>query len=249
MTTYSVGQSVRLDLDSRPDDGTPVITVTNPAGTPSTPTVITGQVLASTSTQPAGRAYSATVNAGLPGTWRWRAVTPNSATEGTFDVGGQDTYSDDGDVRVALGPLGTRLPAQIDLPSHRAMAFAEIQGRLADLYPNGFPAFTIAGTAALRWAEAKLTAASVLEVLRASSADVGDVPAALRRSVEETLSGGIVGSPAGTAPAVDSDPATPVVDTGPVWSGQERVVRVRSVFADPYLPAGSGPTFVGTITY
>ncbi len=248
MTTYSVGSTVELRLEFRPDEP-PIVTVTNPAGTVSTPTANAGDLLAATGTLPAGRVYTALVPTTMPGTYRWRAVSTNGAAEGTFDVGGQDTYSDDADVRVALGSLGKVLPTGFDLPAHRGMAFAELQGRLADLYPSGLPAFTIAGTAALRWAEAKLTAASVLEVLRASSADVGDVPAALRRSVEETLSGGIVGSPAGTAPAVDADPATPVVYTGPVWSGQERVVRVRSVFADPYLPVGSGPTFVGTITY
>ncbi len=248
MTTYSVGSTVELRLEFRPD-ALPVGTVTNPAGTASTPAVVAGELLPATGTLPAGRRYTALVPTTMPGTYRWRAVSTNGAADGTFDVGGQDTYSDDGDARTAIGPLGSRLPAGLDLASHRAMAYAEIRGRLADLYPQGVPTFTSEGLSALRWAEAKLAAASVLEVLRASSADVGDVPSALRRSVEETLSGGIVGSPAGSPPAADADPATPLVYTGPVWSGQERVMRVRSVFVDPYLPVGTGPTFVGTITY
>lgn len=142
-------------------------------------------------------------------------------------------YASDADVRLALGKLGNRLPAEVNIAAFGSMAHADLLGKLADVYPAGLPDFTSSGDAveAVRWAEARLAAAEILDVLRAAYPDVGETPSKLRESVASTLDGGIVGFPPGST-AVDDGSGGSVVATSsaPLASSN----APSSLFIDPY---------------
>lgn len=150
----------------------------------------------------------------------------------TSGAGPTARYASDGDIRLALGKLGNRLPAEIDVAVFGSMAHADLLGRLADTYPAGVPAFASSPDAveAVRWAEARLAAAMILDVLRAAF-DVGDTPGKLRESVRDTLDGGIVGFPPGSTEVSDGAGGLLVVSGSvPLASSN----APNSLFVDPY---------------
>lgn len=150
------------------------------------------------------------------------------------------TYSADTDVVDQLGTLGTRLPGWVVVSTFRNIAHATITDRLGREYPDGIPLFSGASADVVRYAEAKLAAAEILEAIRVNLPDLGDAPDRLRASVEETLTGGIVGYPPGSAAVdVDGDPGTPGVAAvaGPRVSS----FTPLSAFPDPYAPARLDP--------
>lgn len=141
------------------------------------------------------------------------------------------TYANADDVRLALGPLGNRLGPDVDVDAHLAMAHAEVLDKLADAYPGELPTFEGAGLDTLRWAEARLAAAAILDVLHAATNTDSAVAATLRTTAYDTLTRGVPGYRPGSA----SGPGAPVPGPSlPVTSLRSRV----SVFPSPYdVPA------------
>lgn len=151
---------------------------------------------------------------------------------------GTMTYADPEDVVVVLGKIGPRVLANetVDLAEHLSIANVDVREYLRRAYPRGVPTFTPEGLTTLRWAEARIAAAAVLDILRASMpTDVAEVPERLRASAFATLAGGVPGSPVG-----DDTPGPPpdaVIDrTSPRHSAY-----AVSNFADPYDPATFTP--------
>lgn len=155
------------------------------------------------------------------------------------------TYASEPDVRAILGKLGSRLPADVDPATHLDMAHASITDRLRDVYgtgPDDVPDFAGDGLEVVRWAEAKLAAASVMSTLLLSlpAAD-REAVTMLRAEAYGDLSRGIPGYPVG---GVDPDGAGPASSYPPgpsVSSG----VSGSSLFPDPYDPT-IGPDRVVT---
>lgn len=140
------------------------------------------------------------------------------------------TYASVEDVRVALGNLGNRLPATIDLDGHLGMAHAVVVDKLTDAYPGEIPTFTGPGLDVVRWAEARIAAADILDILRASTTTDSPVAETLRQTAYDTLDRGVPGfRPGGptTTPGTTPMPARPRVSH----------VATTTVFADPYTPA------------
>lgn len=139
------------------------------------------------------------------------------------------TYATDPDVVSMLGTIGNRLPSWVTVATFRDLANAELVDRLAAVYPHGIPTFTGTGLEAVRWAEAKLAAAEILDAVRVNLPDLGDAPDRLRASVDRTLDGGIVGYPPGST---DVEGGTP----GEIASPTPRVSSYTplSAFPDPY---------------
>lgn len=146
-------------------------------------------------------------------------------------------YASDADVVTVLGPLGARVQAAagINLEAAVSAAHAEALDRLLVAYGTLPPRFTGDAGNAVRWAEAQLAGADVLDILRAAMTDVSDIPERLRRSAWAKLDGGLPGftpgDPTPTDPPTDP-PFTPAPDAG--------VPRVSSAaplsnFPDPYL--------------
>ena len=135
-------------------------------------------------------------------------------------------FCDDADVKTTLGRLGSRPLPGIDVGEHIAAAHADVLGRLGALYVN-LPTFAGNGLVVLRWAEAKLAAAAILDILAADlNDDVREVPERLRASAYETLSAPIVGyPPSGTTPDGGSQP---------VYASTPRSSPGGSLFVDPY---------------
>lgn len=125
------------------------------------------------------------------------------------------TYSSDDDVAHLLGRVGSRLPDYVRIPTFRAAAYAQMGEALGAIYPT-VPEFTKpAAVAALRWAEAKLAAADILDVLAADlSDDVRELPERWRAQVAETLAGGVVGYPPGST-APDGEEVSPTYPATP----------------------------------
>lgn len=148
------------------------------------------------------------------------------------------------DVVLALGALGPRVEAtpSVDLASHLSMAHAEVLDRLADAYgTRTLPVFTGDAMEAARWAEARIAAANVLDILRASLTDVSDVPERLRRSAWATIDGGLPGFRPG-----DPDPGSTPPPKFPEDIGVPRVSSCApgSNFPDPYVdPLRTGDTW------
>ena len=140
-----------------------------------------------------------------------------------------DPYASADDVRNVLGTIGNRLPAWVDLDVFLSAGHAEVVDRLAGVYPDGIPAFAGDGLTVVRWAEAKLTAADVLDAIRVQVDDLGDGPDRLRASAVAALSDGVVGYPPGSS-GVDVDGTTVPVSTSPRWSSYTPL----SAFPDPY---------------
>jgi hypothetical protein len=142
------------------------------------------------------------------------------------------TYAAVEDVRAVLGKLGDR-PGLPDLEVHLAMAHADVVDRLSDVYGPTLPTWRPVAAEAVRWAEAKIAAASVLDILRAALDDASRVAEELRASAYATIAGGLPGQRPGDA--------TPELEEGqsPVPSLPRSSYTVAgtgglSNFADPY---------------
>lgn len=147
-----------------------------------------------------------------------------------------DPYATDEDVRNALGSLRDRLPAWVDVAAFLQIAHAEMVDRLSRTYPDGIPAFLGAGLAIVRYAEAKLAAAEILEAIRVNLPDLGEAPARLRESAESSISDGVAGYPPGTStPGGDADPRPS--NPGPRLSS----FTPASTFPDPYAELRLNP--------
>lgn len=142
-------------------------------------------------------------------------------------------YATDPDIVAVLGKIGPRLPAEIAVATFGAIAHAETVDRLGEVYGDNVPAFTGNALEAVRWAEAKLAAAEILEALRASLPDVGETPVRLRQSAERTLSSTIPGAPAGGGTATDASGAA--VAYGPTPLARNNAPG--SLIVDPYSEA------------
>lgn len=150
----------------------------------------------------------------------------------------EDPYASPDDVRDVLGSLRDRLPAWVDLDRFLGIAHAELIDRLSVTYPDGVPTFVGAGGEIVRYAEAKIAAAEVLEAIRVNLPDLGDGPARLRESAETTIRDGVAGYPAGVStPGGDADPRP--VNTGPRASS----FTPLSAFPDPYEAGRVGIRF------
>lgn len=140
------------------------------------------------------------------------------------------TYASSGDVLTILGKIGPRLPIDVNVDALIGMAHAELVDRLAETYPSGIPTFEGDGLDAVRWAEAKLAAAEILEVVRVNLPEIGEAPDQLRASVDRTLSLGIVGYPPGSVDTPDGDGGSVPANAGPQVSS----FTPASMFPDPY---------------
>jgi hypothetical protein len=151
------------------------------------------------------------------------------------------TYSTDDDVENVLGQLKNKLPAFIDVDKARQMAYAELVDRLALTYSNGVPQFAGLGLESVRWAEAKLAAADILDAIRVNIDTVGDAPERLRAAVDRALEGGIVGYPPGSTTVDDGEGNPTAVVRSPLVSSFTPV----SAFPDPYeLVRGDGTDYL-----
>lgn len=150
------------------------------------------------------------------------------------------SYADEHDLTNALGTLGGRLPEWVELSTFLAVAHAEAVERLAAAYPNGIPRFTGVGFDVVRFAEAKLAAADLLDAIRVNLPELGDAPDRLRDAAYRSLDGGVAGYPAGsTSVDDDGDPDTPATShtPGPLVSS----FTALSAFPDPYEAARLDP--------
>jgi hypothetical protein len=144
-----------------------------------------------------------------------------------------DPYSTDDDVTNVLGNIGNRLPEWVTVADWRTLAHAEAVDMLAKVYPRGIPAFAGDGLVVVRYAEAKLAAAAILEAIRVNLPDLGDAPDQLREDAVRILSDGVIGYPADSELVDDDDnPETPSVPVqqAPVMSS----FTPLSAFPDPY---------------
>lgn len=148
-------------------------------------------------------------------------------------------YATIADVRTALGRIGNRLPAEIDVAAFLAMGHATVLERLRAAYgPDGPPAFTGDGLEVVRWAEAKTAAAAILEILRSQLDSVGDAPDRMRRSAEADLLGGVIGYPPGGVDPDATGPLGPSAAQGPRTSSSGAYSLVPDPYGDdaPNLP-------------
>lgn len=153
-------------------------------------------------------------------------------------------WSSEQDVYDTLGKLGPKVKdaadgGRFDTGAQLEAARAEAVTRLEVLYgvggvPNPEEG---AGFEVIRWAVARLAAANVLDILRASLPDVSELPERLRRTAWATLGDGIPGFPPGGGPDTPGRRTTPLGSAGGV-----------SQFPDPYatLPLYSGGFYGGT---
>jgi hypothetical protein len=152
-------------------------------------------------------------------------------------------YSGDEDVRNALGNVRDRLPSWVVLEEFRELAHAMVLDRLAKVYPTQIPTFEGPGLVVVRFAEAKLAAAQILEAVRVNLPDLGEAPEQLRADAFAALDDGVIGYPVGSDSAVDDDddPSTPSI---PV-SSTPRVSSYTplSAFPDPYAEARYGERY------
>lgn len=142
------------------------------------------------------------------------------------------TYAADQDVTDVLGVLAGRLPAFVSIPRSINVAHATVLDVLAQVYPTSIPTFTGDGLDVVRYAEAKLAAAEILEQIRINLPDLGDAPDRLVKSAMSALVDGVVGYPIGS---VDSETpggggGTTTTVPGPRMSSFTPV----SAFPDPY---------------
>jgi hypothetical protein len=149
-------------------------------------------------------------------------------------------YAQPGDVHTALGKLGNR-PGLPDVDKHLAMAHAEVLDLLGDVYGATIPdPFRPIAAEALRWAEAKLAAAAILDILRAAYPDESAVAAQLRESALATIRGGLPGQ----RPGDTSGSVTPPPGSGPVTLVPRLATEPPvSNFADPYAELYAVPRF------
>lgn len=150
------------------------------------------------------------------------------------------TYADDQDVKNALGALRDRLPSWVIVTDFRNMAHAEIVDRLGGAYPDGIPTFAGPGLDVVRYAEAKLAAAEILEAIRVNLPDLGDAPDRLRTSAFSAVDRGVTGYPAGST---DTDPGGTGTPTTSSSSPRVSSFTPLSAFPDPYEVGRYGARF------
>lgn len=152
-----------------------------------------------------------------------------------------DPYAAEADVRNVLGPLGTptRLPSWISLADVLALAHAQVVDRLGFVYPNGLPTFSDDAVDVVRYAEAKVAAAEVLERLRVNLPDLGDQPDRLLKSAWASLDDGVVGYPPGSSDTGGTTPGTTSSTPGP----RSTSFTPLSAFDDPYAAARTSARF------
>lgn len=151
-----------------------------------------------------------------------------------------DTYATATDARNALGTLRDRLPSWVEVEAFVVMAHATVVDRLARPYPNGIPTFDGVGLHAVRYAEAKIAAAEILEAIRVNLPDLGDAPERMRAAAYETLDDGVVGFPPGSS----DDPGTPTPGASTSTPGPRVSSFTQlSAFPDPYGEARSDARF------
>lgn len=154
-------------------------------------------------------------------------------------VPASEPYSTDDDVRNSLGNVRDRLPTWVSIPTFRATAHATILDRLSRVYPDGIPTFGGAAGEVVRYAEAKLAAAEILEAIRVNLPDLGDAPDRLREDAFRAVDDGVVGYPAGStdtgSPSSPGQTSTP----GPRVSS----FTPLSAFPDPYGLGREGARF------
>lgn len=149
------------------------------------------------------------------------------------------TYSLDGDVTNALGTIGNRLPSWVTVETFRNMANAEILDRLARVYPDGIPTFEGPALEVVKYAEAKLAAAEILEAIRVNLPDLGDAPDRLRTSAYDAIGDGVVGYPPGSADTGSTSTPGQTSTPGPRVSS----FTPLSAFPDPYGLGRTGARF------
>lgn len=142
-----------------------------------------------------------------------------------------EPYATEGDVVTILGPIGNRLPSWVDVVEFLGMAHAQMIDELAKVYPEEIPTFASNGLAAVRWAEAKLAAAEILDAIRVNLGDDESTTAAeLRASAVATVSDGVAGYRYGTV-AIEGTEET--ATARPLVSSETSL----SAFPDPYEAA------------
>jgi hypothetical protein len=143
-----------------------------------------------------------------------------------------EPYATAEDVRTILGPIGNRLPAWVNVTEFLGMAHAQLVDDLAKVYPDEIPTFAANGLSAVRWAEAKLAAAEILDAIRVTLGSDADDSAAdsLRASARATISDGIVGYAPG---AYDVEGTIETATARPLVSSETSL----SAFPDPYEAA------------
>lgn len=151
------------------------------------------------------------------------------------------TYSTDDDVLHLLGRIGSRLPDYVVVASFRSAAYAQIGESLGGVYTT-VPTFTKpTAVAALKWAEAKLAAADILDVLAADlNDDIRELPERWRAQVRETLAGGIVGYPPGGGDSETGEPVTPSYPATPSVSHRTPGMLFPNAY-DPETPPAWRP--------
>jgi hypothetical protein len=147
-------------------------------------------------------------------------------------------YASVPDVVVVLGKIGPRIETAgtVNLGSHLSIAHTEALDRLHVAYGRTLPVWAGDGLESVRWAEAKLAAAAVLDILRASLDTAAEIPERLRRSAWAVLDGGVPGYPVGDPPGGTGGAV--VVEGVPLHSS----TMPLSNFADPYA-LGDVPTY------
>lgn len=136
------------------------------------------------------------------------------------------------DVYSTLGKLGPKVKEAADngrfeAEAHLSAARAEAFTRLEHVYGVGGVPSPEAESPALevvRWAVARIAAANILDILRASLPDVSELPERLRRTAWASLDGALPGFPPGGGPNTPGTTNTPWASSGGV-----------SQFPDPYL--------------
>lgn len=151
------------------------------------------------------------------------------------------TYATGADAVTLLGNIGQRLPTSIDPDQHVSVAHAEVVDRLGRVYPDGPPVFEGDGLLVVRWAEAKVAAASILDAVRVQFPDmVGELPGELRAAAWASLDDGVVGYPPGSADVPDGVPGGEVyTPAGPMVSS----FTPASNFVDPYDALRDDPDY------
>ncbi len=127
------------------------------------------------------------------------------------------TWASRDDVIAVLGNLGPRIAAtsSVNLDEHLAIGHAEARSLLARTYVKGLPTWRGPALEVVRWAVAKLAAARVLDILRASLDTTSELPERLRASAHGDLTGALPGYPAGADLDDDGQPLPPRPAAGP----------------------------------
>lgn len=143
-------------------------------------------------------------------------------------------YADDASVRQLLGPIGNKLPTWVDVEQQLGIAHATAVEALGKAYAGRIPTFAGDALVVLRWAEAKLAAAQILDAIRVLFPDQSTAADDLRAAAYRDLDGGLIGYPVGTGADLEADDdSVRLAGAGPRVSS----FTPLSVFDDPYGPA------------